>query len=105
MEKVQTTTPMASTLKGEECLQQLLIYHKKKTISDKISESKNDTKQLFQLINSFTICKTPHPITHEKKMDAQLAEEIASFFLDKIKKSDFNSKTLMNITQKSMLHS
>ena len=78
----------------------LLIYHKKQTISKKITESKNDTKQLFNIINNITVSKTANPMT-EVKMDAQLAEEFASFFLGKIEKSEYNCKTLMNIFQES----
>ena len=63
----------------------LLIYHKKQTISKKINESKNDTK-LFHLVNNITMSKTPYPMP-EGKMDAQLAGEFASFFLDKIEKN------------------
>ena len=63
----------------------LLIYHKKQTIFKKINESRNDTKQLFHLINNITMSKTPNPMP-EGKMDAQLAEEFASFFLEKIEK-------------------
>ena len=54
-------------------------------ISKKINESKNDTKQLFHLVNSITMSKAPNPMP-EGKTDAQLAGEFASFFLDKIKK-------------------
>ena len=63
----------------------LLIYHKKQTISKKNNESKNDTKQLFHLINNTTMSKTANPMP-EGKMGAQLAEEFASFFLEKIEK-------------------
>ena len=63
----------------------LLIYHKKQTISKKINESKNDTKQLFHLVNNITMSKIPNPMP-EGKTDAQLAEEFASFFLNKINK-------------------
>ena len=73
-------------------------------ISKKINESKNDTKQLFHLVNNITMSKTPNPMP-EGKMDAQLAEEFASFFLDKIKKSEFSSKTLTNTFQRSTLQS
>ena len=49
--------------------------------------------------------KTIYPMP-EGKMDAQLAEEFASVFLEKIeKKSDYTSNTLMNISQKSTLQS
>ena len=63
----------------------LLIYQKKQTISKKINESKNDMKQLFHLVNSITMNKAPNPMP-ERKTDAQLAGEMASFFLDKIEK-------------------
>ena len=59
---------------------------KKQTISKKIIESKNNMKQLFQFVNNLTISKTPNPMP-EGKTDAQLAEEFASFFLDKIEKN------------------
>ena len=58
----------------------LLINHKKQTISKKISESKNDTKQLFHLVNNITMSKSPNPMP-EGRMDAQLAEEFASFLI------------------------
>ena len=54
-------------------------------ISKKINESKNDTKQLFHLVNSITMSKAPNPMP-EGKTDAQLVGEFSSFFLDKIKK-------------------
>ena len=73
-------------MKERNVYNMLLIYHKKQTISKKISESKNDTKQLFHLINNITISKTPNPMP-EGKMDAQLAKEFASFILNKIEKS------------------
>ena len=50
-----------------------------------MNKSKNDTKQLFNLINNITMSKTASPMP-EGKMDAQLGEEFASFFLDKIEK-------------------
>ena len=43
------------------------------------------TKQLFHLINNFTMSNTPKPMV-EGKMDAKLAEEFASFFLEKMEK-------------------
>ena len=52
--------------------QMLLVYHKKQAISNDINESKNDTKQLFHLINSITMSKTANPMP-EEKMDAHLA--------------------------------
>ena len=58
---------------------------KKQTFSNKIDESKNDTKQLFHLINNITMSKIANPMP-EGKMDAQLAKEFASFFLQKIEK-------------------
>ena len=60
-----------------------LIYHKKQTISKKINESRNDTKPQFYLINSITMSNSLNPMS-EGKMDAQLAEEFASFFLEKV---------------------
>ena len=54
-------------------------------ISKRINESKNDTKQLFHLINNITMSKPPNPMP-EGKTDAQLAGEFASFFLNKIRK-------------------
>ena len=85
MEEVQTTTPMASIHKGEECLQQAVDLQKKQTISKKINESKNDMKQLFHLVNNITMSKEPNSMP-EGKMDAQLAGEFASFFLNKNEK-------------------
>ena len=72
-------------MKERNVCNRLLIYHKKQIISKKINESKSDTKQLFHLVNNITMCKTPNPMP-EGKMDAQLAEEFASFFLNKIEK-------------------
>ena len=91
-------------MKERNVYNRLLIYHKKQTISKKIIESKNDTKQLFHLVNNITMSKTPNPMP-EGKMNAQLAGEFTSFFLDKIEKSDSNSKTLINTSWKSMLQS
>ena len=88
-------------MKERNVYDRLLVYHKKQTILKKISESKYDTKQLFYLINNIAMSKTPDHMP-EGRMDAQPAEEFASFFLDKIK-TDFNSKTLTNISQKSTL--
>ena len=85
MEKVQTTTPMASIHEGEECLQQAIGLPKKQNISEKINECKKDIKQLFHLINNITMSKASNPMP-EGKTDAQLAGEFASFFLSKIKK-------------------
>ena len=82
----------------------LLIYQKKQTISKKINESKKDMKQLFHLVNNITLSRAPNPIP-EGKPDAQLSTEFASFFLDKIKKINFNSKILINTSQRSMLQS
>ena len=50
-----------------------------------ISESKNDTILLFHLTNNITMSKTPNPMP-EGMMDVKLAEEFASFYLDKIEK-------------------
>ena len=61
----------------------LLIYHENQTVSKKIRKNKNDTKQLFNLINNITMSKAANPMP-EGKMDAQLAEKFDSFFLDKI---------------------
>ena len=72
-------------MKERNVYNKLLIYHKEQKIAKKINDSKNDTKQLFHLINNSTMSKTPNPIP-QGKMDAQLAEEIASFFLDKVEK-------------------
>ena len=73
------------TYKERNVHNRLLTYHKKQTISKKIIESKNDTKQLFHLVNNITMSKTPNPMPEAKK-DAQLAGESASLFLDKIEK-------------------
>ena len=72
-------------MKERNVYNSLLIYHKKQTISKKTNESKNDTKQLFHLVNNITMRKVPNPMP-EGKMDAQLAGVFASFFLVKIKK-------------------
>ena len=63
----------------------LLIYHKKQTISKKINDSKNDTKQLFHLVSNITMNETPNPML-KGKIDTQLAEEFTSFFPNKIQK-------------------
>ena len=76
-----------------------LIYHKKQTISKKISESKNDTKQFYHLVNNITMSKTPNPMLDEK-MDAQLGESLLHSFSIRLKKSDFSSK-MINTSQKS----
>ena len=73
-------------MKERNVYNRLLISNKKQTISKKINESKNDTKQLFCLVNNITISKTPNSMP-EGKMDAQLAGEFASFFLSKIEKT------------------
>ena len=87
-------------MKERNVYNRLLIYHKKQTISKKISERKNDTKQPFHLVNNITMSKTLNPMP-EGKMNTQLAEEFALFFLDKIKKiSDFSSNTLINTSWK-----
>ena len=59
---------MAGTYEGEK-LQQVI----------KLKESKNDTKQLFNLISNITMSKTANPML-EGKLDEQLAEEFDSFF-------------------------
>ena len=42
-------------MKERNAYNRLLIYHKKQTISKKINENKNDTKQLFHLVNNITV--------------------------------------------------
>ena len=73
-------------MKERNIYNKLLINHKNQTISKKINERRNNTKQLFHLINNITMSKTAKPMP-EGKMDAQLAEEFASFFLQKIEKN------------------
>ena len=58
-------------MKERNIYNRLLIYSKNQTILRKIIESKNDTKQLFNLIN-ITMSKRANPMP-EGKMDAQLA--------------------------------
>ena len=66
--KVQTPTPMASICKKERNVyNRLLIYHKKQTISKKINESMNDTKQQFHFINNINMSKTAWPPCQKEK--------------------------------------
>ena len=53
-------------MKERNVYNRLLIYHKKQTISKKITESKNDTKQLFNLVNNITVNKTPKSMSEGK---------------------------------------
>ena len=98
MEKAQTTTPMASIHEGEECLQQAVDLPKKQTISKKISECKNDMKQLFHLVNNITMSKVSIHMP-EGKTVAQLAGEFATFSLNRIKKIRLQFRNTDEYTQ------
>ena len=52
-----------ASMKERNVYNRLLIYHKKQTISKKINESKNDTKQPFYIINNITMSKTPNTMS------------------------------------------
>ena len=55
---------------------------KKQTLLQKIQGSNKDTKQLFNLTNSLTNSKSGNPMP-EGLTDVKLAEEFATFFLEK----------------------
>ena len=61
----------------------LLTYHKRQSLSKKINEIGNDTKQLYKFTNNWMGVKEENPLPpHED--DQALAEEFAKFFLIKI---------------------
>ena len=54
-------------------------------LSSQIMDTGKDIKKLFNFINTMTGSRTPYPLppsTHDK----ELAEEFATFFMNKIKK-------------------
>ena len=63
----------------------LLTYSKRQSLCKKINDLRGNTKELYKLTANLT-GKAPQNPMPEDKSDAQLAEEFAEFFIDKIDK-------------------
>ena len=63
----------------------MLNFSKRASIVDLVHKSQNDSKKLFNLVNDILGRKTSNPLP-QAKMDSQLSEDFATFFLEKIDK-------------------
>ena len=63
----------------------LLKFKKRQVLSNRVNDLKGDTKALYKLTNNVTGSESSNPMPPNKS-DAQLADELADFFLDKIGK-------------------
>lgn len=82
-------------------LNKMLFAAKKQEISDKVIKCGKDTKKLYSLVNKLTGTKKSNPMP-EGKSDAQLAEDFADFFIEKIMniRQSLADKTLYNPTDR-----
>ena len=62
-----------------------MIYHKCQAITKKILDCKNNTKQLFSVVNSITYNSPSNPLP-ENKSGEEIADYFADFFIKKIQK-------------------
>ena len=62
-----------------------MAHDKWQTITKKILDCKNDSKQLFSVVNSITNSKPSNPQS-ENKSDEEIAYNFAEFFIEKIQK-------------------
>ena len=60
-----------------------MVYHKLQAITKKILEFKDDSKQLFSVVNSITNNK-PLNLLPENKADQEIANDFTYFFIEKI---------------------
>ena len=63
----------------------MLIFNKRKFLSDKVMQTRGDVKALYQLTNNLTSQTNENPLPKEKD-DQEMADEFAEFFLQKILK-------------------
>ena len=63
----------------------MLKYNKCASLAGLVQAAKRDSKKLFRIVNSLLGRKEDNPMP-EGKTDSQLAEEFASFFLNRIDK-------------------
>ena len=62
----------------------MLNFSKRASIVILVHKSQNDSKKLFNLVNDLLGRKTSNPLP-QAKMDSQLSEDFATYFLDKIR--------------------
>ena len=70
-----------------------MIYHKHQAITKKILDCKNNSKQLFSVVNCITNNKPSNPLP-ENKTDEELANDFADFFTGKIQKIRYQITTV-----------
>ena len=63
----------------------MLNFSKRASIVELVYQSQNDSKKLFNIVNKLLGRRTSNPLPTSKS-DEQLAEEFATYFLNKIDK-------------------
>ena len=82
--KIHEGSPVDSSYKKERNrYNKLLQFHKKQCITQKVLDNWKDTKGLFKLINKLTNNNKDNPLPN-RPLEV-LAEEFATYFLEKIK--------------------
>ena len=66
-------------------------------LSSQIIDAGKDTKKLFSLMNLMTGSRKPNPLSPSNS-DEELAEEFATFFMNKVKKSRMHLMLILNLS-------
>ena len=75
----------------------MITYNKTNTVCGQILDAKNNTKELYKIVNKLTEGKDTNPLP-PNVTDQELAEDFATYFLEKIQniRSKFADERIYN---------